>query len=176
MIRRMVAVLFVAALMIPAMAMAQGQPGGGRTQGQGGQGGQGGRGNFDPAQMRERFNTMMKEQLGANDDEWKVLQPKIEKVQNAQRDARGGGMFGGRGGRGPGGGDQPESKVSTASRELRDAVGKKETSNEEIAKKLAAYREARDKARADLTAAQKELKELLTPRQEAVLVSMSMLE
>src|SRR5437867_5400501 len=70
-----------------------------------------GRGNFDPAQFRERRMNQLKEQLGATDDEWKAIQPKVEKVMNAQREMRGGGGFGfggpggGGGGRGgPGGG------------------------------------------------------------------------
>src|SRR5688500_15288170 len=55
-------------------------------------------------EFQERFQTMMKEQLGTTDEEWKVLAPKIEKVQTAQRNSRGGGGFGGFGGRGGGGG------------------------------------------------------------------------
>src|SRR5205814_3579173 len=68
-----------------------------------------GRGNFDPAQMRERMMNRIKEQLGATDDEWKAISPKVEKVMTAQRESRGGGFgfggggFGG-GGRGGGGG------------------------------------------------------------------------
>src|SRR3954470_5374615 len=95
------------------------------------QGGQG-RGNFDPAEMRARMEARMKEQLGVSDDEWKVLQPKVEKVMTAQRDARAGGGFGGPGGRRGGGGangggaaggaggggggaaNQPESAVAKA--------------------------------------------------------------
>src|SRR4051812_47735368 len=63
------------------------------------------RGNFDPAQFREQMMNRMKEQLGSNDDEWKVLSPKIEKLMTAQRDARVGfgGGFGGQ--RRGGGGD-----------------------------------------------------------------------
>ncbi len=48
--------------------------------------------------------------------------------------------------------------------------------NEELKAKLAALRDARAKARADLEAAQKDLQEVLTPRQEAVLVAMGMIE
>ena len=44
-----------------------------------------GRGNFDPAQFREQMNQRMRERLGASEEEWKVLQPRIEKVQTAQR-------------------------------------------------------------------------------------------
>ena len=45
-----------------------------------------------------------------------------------------------------------------------------------ITQKLKALREAREKAQAELAASQKELKELLTQRQEAVLVINGMLE
>jgi hypothetical protein len=133
------------------------------------------RGNFDPAQFRERYMNSIKDQLKADDDEWKVLSPKIEKLMTAQRDARaGGGGFGRR----PGGnGDnQPTTPVAKASADLRTALENKDTPADEIAKKLAALREARDKARADLATVQKELKEVLTQRQEAVLVTMGMLE
>jgi hypothetical protein len=141
------------------------------------------RGNFDPAQARERYLTSIKERLGASDDEWKVLQPKLEKVMTAQREGRAGFGFGGGGGRrgggGNGGGDQPQqptTAVGTASQDLNKALESKDTPAEEIAKKLTALREAREKAKADTAAAQKELKEILTPRQEAVLVTMGMLD
>lgn len=160
--------------MMSPLAFGQAQPGGG---GNNGGGNQGGRRGFDPAQMRERYMTYMKEQLGVSDDEWKVLSPKLEKVSNASRDLRGG--FGG--GRGPGGGrdgggDQPTTPVAKASADLRAALEKKDTPAEEIAKKLAELRAAREKAKTELAAAQKELKELLTQRQEAVLVQMRLLD
>jgi hypothetical protein len=46
----------------------------------------------------------------------------------------------------------------------------------EITQKLTALRDARAKAKADLESAQKDLKDVLTPRQEAVLVVNGMLE
>lgn len=144
---------------------------------------QGRRGNFDPAQARERFMNQIKERLGANDEEWKVIQPKIEKVSTAQRESRGGfGGFGGAGGggrRGGGGGgadQQPTTAVGIAAADLNKALESKDTPAEDLAKKVAALRDAREKARANTQAAQKELKEVLTARQEAVLVTMSMLE
>jgi hypothetical protein len=135
--------------------------------------------NFDPAQMRQDRLNRMKEQLGTSDDEWKVLQPKVEKVMEAQRETFAfGGGFGGRGGRGGGGGgdQQPTTAIGKASADLRTALENKDTPADEIAKKLTALREAREKGRAQLQAAQKELKEILTQRQEAVLVSSGMLE
>src|SRR5258706_5899487 len=92
-----------------------------------------GRGNFDPAQMRERMMTRIKEQLGATDDEWKAIEPKVDKVMTAQRESRGGFGFGGfgRGGGGGGGGaagggggaeQQPTTPGGQASGGLRTTV------------------------------------------------------
>ena len=149
--------IFGCALMAPSWAQAQ---------------------NRDPAAFREQQMTRMKESMGATDDEWKVLQPKIEKVMTAQRAMFAGRFGGGRGGRG---GDAaadntPQTPIAKASSELRATVQNKDASADEIKAKLAAYREARDKARAELQAAQKELKEVLTQRQEAVLVNSNMLD
>jgi hypothetical protein len=138
------------------------------------------RGNFDPAQFRERRLTQIKEQLGATDEEWKVLSPKIEKVMTAQF-AGFGGRGGGRGGPGGGNGggnadNQPQTPVAKASADLRAALADKDATADDIKAKLAALRDAREKVKADLQASQKELKEILTQRQEAVLVTNGMLE
>lgn len=152
--------------------------------GTGAPGGPGG-GNFDPEQMRARMMDRYKEQMGVTDDEWKVLQPKLEKVIAAQRDSRSSGGFGGFGG-GPGGGrggrgsdsssTTPQSAVSKATSELRTAVEDKNSSADVISKKLVAVREARVKAKEELSKAQKELRELLTQRQEAALFLAGLLE
>jgi hypothetical protein len=54
------------------------------------------------AEYRKRAADQQRQELGASEDEWKVLQPLIEKVQTLQRAARGGtsGGFGGFGGTG----------------------------------------------------------------------------
>jgi len=171
------------ALLIFSLAQAQDA-----QQGQQGQGRRG-RGNFDPAQMRQRMEERLKEQLGTTDDEWKVLQPKIEKVATAQRETFGGfGRFGGRGMGGDRGGDRggdqaqnrpsdrPETKLMKAQGELRTLLENKSAAGADVQAKLKSYREARDKARADLQTAQKELKEVCSVRQEAVLVLNGMLE
>ena len=179
----------------------QGGPGGGP----GAQGQQGGPPpDFNPQAMRQRMMDRMKERLGASDEEWKVLSPKIEKVMSVQRDLRGGGGgpggpgMGGPGGppRGEGGGDrgprpargeegpggpppqdqQPQSEVAKARQDLRDAVDDSNTRADELARLVKVYRDARDKAKADLSQAQKELKELVTPRQEGFFVSMGLLD
>jgi hypothetical protein len=179
-------------LFIAGATLAQNQPGGngaaGQAPGQNG-GGRGGR-NFDPTQMRANMLDRIKTDLGATDEEWTALQPRLEKVLDAQRDARsgrggfGGGFGGRRGGQGGAGGvtagatpsTQPVSAVAKASADLKAAIDNKDTPPAELASKLAALRDAKEKAKSDLVTTQKSLKELLTQRQEAILVNMGMLD
>ena len=161
------------------------------------------RGQRDPEQMRQRMEQFrqqmgdrMKQALGVNDEEWKILQPKIEKVQTLARQTRGGGMGGmaamfGRRNRPGGEGDAnrppdanrapdpnrpPPSDVETKAQALQKVLENKEAKPEEIKTALAALREAKAKARQELETAQKELREVVTVRQEAQLVTMSILE
>jgi len=190
----------VLALMIGGLALAQQGAGGGRQRGQGGQGGPGG--NFDPAQMRQRMMDRMKEQLGADDAAWKVLEPRLTKVMEANRQVGGGGrggmmgMMGGmrgqRGGQGgPGAADAggapaqqrrgagpggEQTALDKAMTQLRTTLENSSASPEEIKTQLTAVRQAREKAKQDLAAAQADLKKILTVRQEAVLVEMGQLD
>jgi Spy/CpxP family protein refolding chaperone len=59
---------------------------------------------------------------------------------------------------------------------LQTALDNKDSKPDEIKGKLDALRDARGKAREQLVKAQADLKSLLTQRQEAVLVTRSMLE
>jgi len=146
-------------------------------------------GQRDPAQSQQRMEQFrqqmadrMKQALGASDEEWKVLQPRIDKVQTLSRQARGGGMGfimmgGGRGG--PGNrpqSDRPQSEVEKKSEALQKVLDNKEAKVEEIKAALTALREARAKAKAELETAQKELREVVTVRQEAQLVTMALLD
>jgi len=177
---------------VASTSLAQNAPPSGGNQGGGGgnQGGPGGGNRRDPAQMRQ-MNDRMKVLLGATDDEWKLLQPQIEKVQTLQRTAAprngrsllfsdGNGDNGGRGGRGGRGAQQPDntppSAVEERSKELTAAIQNKDTKPEEYKAKLAAFREARNQAKADLTKAQESLREVVTVRQEAVLVELGLLD
>ena len=156
------------------------------AQDRGGQGG-GGRQRMDPAQMRERMMDAFKQRMGATDEEWGVIEPKLAKVLEAQRDTRGGmgGMMG-RGGRGNrGGGDnagqqqqqqQDQTPVAKAGADLQTTLENEKASPDEIKQKLQAVRDARAKAEKDLTSAQSDLKDVLTQRQEAMLVLAGMLE
>jgi hypothetical protein len=125
----------------------------------------------------------IREQLGASEEEWRVLQPKVEKVMTAQREsAAGRGFGGGRGGRGGGGGGGgggaavAETPVARAMSELRTTLDNTGATAEQINQRLTALRDARKTAQANLDTARKELKEVLTQRQEAVLVVNGMLE
>ena len=175
--------------LMTSVASAQGGgPGGGGGGGGFGAGGfAGGGGGFggfngDPAQMRQQIQDMMmqgyRDQLEiTNDDEWNVIKERVVKVMEAQQEATGAGglggmarMFGrGRGGGGGGGGrgmasilggnPMPEQEA------LQTAVDAKATA-EQLKDKLEKYRAAR-KAREDkLAAARKELRALLSQRQE----------
>jgi Spy/CpxP family protein refolding chaperone len=180
------ALFLLAALTAPAMAQQQPAPGGGGAGGPGGFGG----GRMDPAQFRQMMNDRMKELMGANDEEWKALQPRIEKVQQLSRDASnfggmgllmdfgqgGGGRGRGFGGQGGPGGDRQPSAAQQKNTELVEVVKNKTSSPEQLKEKLAAARAARAQAKAELAKAQEELRELLTVRQEAVLTAIGTLD
>jgi hypothetical protein len=173
----------------------QGGGGGGRRGG--GQGGQGG-GNFDPAQFQQRMNDRLKQALKVSDDEWNVIQPLLQKVQEKQREAGRGGMGGMGGGRrgggqgGPGGqaspGAQPAADQGNQNNRqnrgggspeadaLQTALQNDGTSAEEIKTKLTALRQSRKKSQAELEQARADLSKILTVKQEAALVLMGMLE
>lgn len=91
MLARMMAGVLGATLTFGAITYGQQQPP------------EGGPPNF--AQMRQEMMDRLKEAISASDDEWKVIQPRIEKVQDLQRQTggRGPGMFLGPPPGGPGG-------------------------------------------------------------------------
>lgn len=175
-----------------AASVSVGQPQGRTGQRDGQRGGQ--RSMFNPERMRQMMEQRMKEQLGVSDQEWQVLGPRLTKVMTLTRQA-GPGMGIGRlfmGGRrgplggpdGPQGGDQrrprgpfgqEETEVSKAGDVLQTTLENASASSDEIKAKLTALRTAKEKARQDLATAQKELREVLTLRQEAQLVLMGML-
>jgi hypothetical protein len=182
--------LFVAALSacFAMPAMAQFGPGQGRGQNQAGQQGQG-RGGFDPAQFRQQQNQQLKEELAANDEEWAVLAPKIDRVQKLQADAGGGvaGVMGMLGRRGGGGGGRSMmsiiSSISGMSPEMANALESLQTAmdnpnaNDQLIKeRLNAIRNLRAKAKVELEKARKDLIELLTQRQEAILFQRGLIE
>ena len=146
-------------------------------------------------EFRTRIEDQLRERLGATEEEWKVLQPRMDKVQQLMRQSRGGfrgmlGMFGmtGRGGRGDRGRrpDDRQPAAGTPERESSDVEQKTEalrslledetSSAGSIKAALAALRKARQKAQDELAVARKELREVVTARQEAQLVLMTLLD
>lgn len=139
-------------------------------------------GGGDRPRSYEDFRKMMadrlKTALKVNDDEWGVIQPLVEKVTMKQRDA-GGSRFGGGPPRSSSSNDpgRPPERAGTAEREaLRAAIEDENSSPETLKARLAAVREIRQKAAAELAEAREDLKKVLTVRQEAVLVSFGILE
>jgi len=111
-----------------------------------------------------------KKQLEATEEEWKVISVKLQKVITTRQaltgEARGGGF-------GPGGG---MSRISQAQAELKTVLADPKHTKAEIDDHVTAVRKARQQSRADLEAAQKELVQMLTARQEAVLISLGYLD
>jgi len=187
----------VLALVGAGLCMAQPPQGG-----QGGPGGPGGFGGFAPAQMRQRMMEGWKQQLGAEDDAWKVSEPRLTKVMELNRQTMMGGrgmfgMFGPRGMRSQRGdrggqqgqqgqrqGDRPrfpgeENREPTAVEKAQDTLEttleNESASADTIKEQLTTLRAARVKAQQELAAAQQDLRQILTLRQEAVLVLSGML-
>ncbi len=155
-----------------------------------------GRGN--PEEFRQRMMDNYRERLEIKgDDEWKAIQPLIEKVIEARREVGfGGGAFafgrgGGRrgGGGGGGGGDAQANgnqgggrrggffggEPSPEAEDLQKAI-ESNASKEELKAKLAKYREARKDKEAKLAKAQDDLKKVLSVKQEAAAVLMGLLQ
>ena len=190
-----VAVFVVAALMLAGQTFSQpaqrggqrGQRGGMQDPGQRGPGGQ-----FDPERMRQMMEQRMQESLGATDEEWKILGPRVMKVQELSRQTGGGGrgmmMFGrgmrggpgapggNRPGRGPGGMNRELTAVEKVQEELQTTLENTAATPDQIKQVLTKLRSAREKAKQDLAKAQQDLRQVLTVRQEATLVLMGMLD
>jgi hypothetical protein len=184
----------VLALVIGGLCLAQPQGGQGGRQRGGNQAapGQRGGGNFDPAQMaemRQRMADRMKERLGVDDEAWKVMEPRLTKVTELNRQqmmAGRGGMMGFGGVRGQRGGEQggPQGQrrqlpgqenrevtaVEKATETLNATLENQSASADTIKQQLTALRAAREKARQELATARQELRQILTVRQEAMLV------
>jgi DNA repair exonuclease SbcCD ATPase subunit len=158
-------------LIVSPVLAQNGPPGGG-----GGGGGPGGPGGGPPdfSQMRQRMEEEMKQDMGVTDDQWKELQPKIEKVETLRRSIDGHG--GPPGGHGPGDNDDQESPLEAATHDLEDVLDKDDPKADEIKEKVEAVRKARAAAKTELEKARKELAEGLNAREEAVLVARGMID
>ena len=156
----------------------------------GGRGGPPG-GNFDPAQFRQRMMEQTRKNLNVtNDEEWGVIQPLIQKVMDARRETFSGGGPGmgmGFGGPPPGGGPggpPPDGGPGgprgfgpqpSAEQQALQKVLSSNATNPQIKDALAKFRASRKDKQAKLEAAQGELRNVLTLKQEAQAVLMGLL-
>jgi hypothetical protein len=118
------------------------------------------------AQHRTRAVENLKGQLGVSEEEWAVVRPRVEAVYNLvhpQPQLGRGDM-------------QPAGPVEQRTRELREVLADKGAKPEEIKAKLTALRAAKEQARQDLVKARQDLRQLMTLRQEAVLVLNGLLD
>ena len=178
-----IAVLVVVGLFLAVQAFSQ--PG--RRGGQQGPGGQ-----FDPERIRQMMEQRLQETLGATDQEWTLLRPRVMKVselnQDLQSGARGlmmllgsGGFGGGPGGRlgqflGANRFDGQElSDVQKIQQELKKTLENTSSTSEQLKKQLTKLRSAKEKTKQELAKAQQELRQIVTIRQEAMLVLMGIL-
>ena len=176
--RTILAVLaFVAVVAFAGSALAGEAPAGGR-------GGRGAGGPGGGADFRTRMMDNIKTSLGVTDEEWKVLQPQVEKVQTLSRQVQGNGMMGmmrrNRGGA-PGAAPAadnatPPTKLDTATQALTTVLENKDAKPEEIKTALTAVRDERAKVKAELDKAKTELKGACTMRMEAQFVLLGMFE
>jgi hypothetical protein len=167
--------------------MGGGGMGGGGMAAGGMGGGGGGRGAMTPEQQvttsLQRIQTSLNMAAG---DEWTVLSAKIQKVLEDQQKLAAGAQNplqgGGRGGRGGMGGGAPTAAADTtnplavARDDLSKAVATGTTTDDASLKtKMTAVRDQRKKLEDQLTTDQKTLQALCSVRQEAILVSMGVL-
>jgi hypothetical protein len=135
---------------------------------------------FNPKHKEDQL-LAIKDQLEVGDEQWKALSPKVDRVLAAKINmSTGAGMnwqsannakpsFSASAAKS----DTPAGK---AMQEVRDAVANKDAPDEELARKMAEVRKARQKARLEYDAAQKALSDAITPRQQAVLMTLGVVE
>jgi hypothetical protein len=143
--------------------------------------------NMDPAQRQQFFMNNIREQLGfTNDTDWNAVQPLIQKVTDAQREAMSG-RFGGMGrmfrnrnsnnGDQAGGnnrrnfGTQPSPEADALQKAIDDNAPKAQ-----IKAALAKYQASQKTKQAKLVTAQENLRKVLNTKQEAQATLLGLLE
>jgi len=155
---------------------AAGPPTGAAGERRGGSGGVG----FGPIGIEVQLKTLQKVLKVSDEDEWKGLAPKLERVLIARQNMNTGARirWQSRNGAKPiveASDAKPDTAPGKAMQAVRDAIAE-EASDEQLAKAMAAVREARRQARAEFDAAQEALTAALTPRQEALLMTLGVVE
>ena len=173
--KKMFAMLAVAAALCVSADSLLAQPaggGGGNGGGRrgGGGGGGGGFGQMDPAQRQQMMMDRYKEQLGfTNDTEWAAVEPLVQKVADARMESlrAGFGGFGrGRGGPGGGGGFGGNQQTDPDREALQQAIDNNAPAAQ-VKTLLEKYRASVKAKQAKLEAAQADLKKVLSQKHEA---------
>jgi hypothetical protein len=144
---------------------------------------QGGFPNFDPQQMeqmRQRMQEQMldsvREQLAlTNDTDWKAISPLVTKVMQGRMASMMGGMGAMRGAMGNRGGGFPSMGEPDPDLEALQKAIDDNASAPQIKAALTKYRESRKRKEDELAKNREQLRQVLTVRQEAILVSMGLL-
>lgn len=175
----------VVALTLSADSIFAQNDNGGNNGGGGNGGGRPGRGNFDPAQMQQRMMQRVQDELAiTNDTDWSAVQPLVQKVMDAQRDARGGGMArmfarnrgnNNNGGQQGGGRNNFFGQPSPEADALQKAIDDNAPSSQ-IKDLLAKYQASQKAKQAKLLSAQNDLRAVLTVKQEAQATLLGLLD
>lgn len=122
----------------------------------------------------------IREQFTVKDDaEWKLIEERVQKVMDTRREIGFGGSGMSRMFRRPGGDNDGDRRrgfgpePSAEEQALEKAIDSK-ASKEELKSAMAKYRASRKDKEAKLTTAQEELKKVLNTQQEAVALSMGL--
>ncbi len=134
--------------------------------------------NFNGPVNRPNITDLLRDQLVVPDDDvWKVLQPRLQKLINDEQIVR---PSAGRGRRLntnlPAVTDPAMEQVVQATAALNAVLQTPTAPADEVQAKGTALRQAREKAQQELQAEQKDLQGLLTVRQEMVLVALGYLD
>lgn len=147
-------------------------------------------GNFDPAQFQQMMMERTRQSLSiTNDDEWKAIQPLVQSVMDARREAGGAGggmrmMFGPGGPGGPGGqngnqnGNTQRMRFGPQAGPEQEALQKALDDGApaaQIKEAMAKLRAARKAKQAKLEEAQEKLRSVLTTKQEGQAMLMGLL-
>ena len=135
------------------------------------------------ARYQQRRMQGIKQAFGCSDDEFKVLEPKVERILLIQFQQIGGysPLISRRGVRGPGAGAPlntllPPSELTKARVALQESVDDTSQPPSVVFQRLKEWRAARDASKEELSRAQADLRDYLTIRQEAQAVLLGLLD
>jgi hypothetical protein len=121
--------------------------------------------NEQMAWQRQRAFEDLKDQLHIPDQEWPVVKPRLQTVYNLVHPVSQMGRN-----------DQPKTELEQRSRELRELLRDDAAGADQIKAKLTAFRAAKEKTNQQLAGARQTLRQLMSLRQESVLVLNGLLD